>query len=173
MLKGALVAILKEPFRKRRSLDIEDESVASFFRRRFGGGIATNLVGAVLHGIFAGDVERLSIKSVFPSLWRKEGQRGSVVRGFMRCGEPLTTPDQELVDGVGEEAKELKKRMKGVSVLSFKGGIEVLVKSLERELEEREMVTIKRREEVRGVGYDFVHMKVLNFPSHDAAVLVY
>ncbi|CCX33660.1 Similar to Protoporphyrinogen oxidase; acc. no. Q10062 [Pyronema omphalodes CBS 100304] len=160
VLKGALVAILKEPFRKRRSLDIEDESVASFFRRRFGGGIATNLVGAVLHGIFAGDVERLSIKSVFPSLWRKEGQRGSVVRGFMRCGEPLTTPDQELVDGVGEEAKELKKRMKGVSVLSFKGGIEVLVKSLERELEEREMVTIKRREEVRGVGYDFVHMKV-------------
>jgi oxygen-dependent protoporphyrinogen oxidase len=45
-----------------------DESVASFFRRRFGPATVDLIAQPLLGGIHAGDVERLSLKSVAPRL---------------------------------------------------------------------------------------------------------
>lgn len=53
-------AIMREPFVKRTSL--EDESIYSFFSRRFNKDIANNLVSAMVHGIYAGNIHQLSIK---------------------------------------------------------------------------------------------------------------
>jgi protoporphyrinogen/coproporphyrinogen III oxidase len=59
-----------------------DESIASFVRRRFGEEAVDYLAEPLLAGIHAGDVERLSMKALFPRLLEVERTHGSVIRGF-------------------------------------------------------------------------------------------
>ena len=60
----------------------EDESIASFVRRRFGEEAVDYLAEPLLAGIHAGDVERLSARALFPRLLEVERTHGSVIRGF-------------------------------------------------------------------------------------------
>jgi oxygen-dependent protoporphyrinogen oxidase len=62
----------------------EDESIAAFVRRKFGAELLDRLVGPMVSGIYAGDPERLSLRSAFPSLHQWEEQFGSVIRGMMK-----------------------------------------------------------------------------------------
>jgi len=57
-----------------------DESVASFFRRRFGEETVGLVAEPLLAGIHAGDVEALSVASLFPRLVEAEQQPGKVLR---------------------------------------------------------------------------------------------
>lgn len=59
----------------------EDESVGSFFRRRFGQELVTYLAEPLLGGIHVGDVERLSMRALIPRLLEAEQRCGSVIRG--------------------------------------------------------------------------------------------
>lgn len=68
----------------RRPADLEDESVASFFSRRFGEGVARAAAGAFVSGVYAGDPEALSMRSAFPKVWDAEERFGSVLRGAFR-----------------------------------------------------------------------------------------
>jgi oxygen-dependent protoporphyrinogen oxidase len=63
----------------------EDESVATFVRRKFGGEILERIVAPMVSGIYAGDPEWLSVSAAFPSLRRYELERGSVLRGALRA----------------------------------------------------------------------------------------
>ncbi len=63
-------------------LTVDDESIASFVRRRFGQEAVDYLAEPLLAGIHAGDVERLSTKALFPRLLDVERTHGSVIRGF-------------------------------------------------------------------------------------------
>jgi len=76
--------LLKEPFVAPRPASLEDESVHSFFARRFGEEAALYGAGPMVSGVYAGDPHTLSIRSAFPRLWEAEGRAGSVVRGFLR-----------------------------------------------------------------------------------------
>jgi oxygen-dependent protoporphyrinogen oxidase len=60
----------------------EDESIASFVRRRFGEEAAEYLAEPLLAGIHAGDAERLSVRALFPRLLEAERQSGSVLKAF-------------------------------------------------------------------------------------------
>jgi oxygen-dependent protoporphyrinogen oxidase len=60
----------------------EDESVASFFRRRFGGVTVSLIAEPLLGGIHAGDVEALSMRSLFPRFVDAETSRGSILHAF-------------------------------------------------------------------------------------------
>jgi len=60
----------------------EDESIASFVRRRFGQEAVDYLADPLLAGIHAGDAERLSVRSLFPRLLDAERQSGSVLKAF-------------------------------------------------------------------------------------------
>ena len=51
-------------------------------RRRFGEEAVDYLAEPLLAGIHAGDVERLSIRALFPRLVEAERQSGSVIRAF-------------------------------------------------------------------------------------------
>ena len=85
----------------------EDESIASFARRRFGQEAVDYLAEPLLAGIHAGDVDRLSVRALFPRLVDAEQQRGSVIRA-MRALHVKPSPQgafvslpggtQELVD---------------------------------------------------------------------------
>lgn len=60
----------------------DDESVASFTRRRFGAEAVDYIAEPLLAGIHAGDVDRLSVAALFPRLLDVERTHGSVIRGF-------------------------------------------------------------------------------------------
>ena len=84
--KGKL-RLLKEPFVAPRPASLEDESVHSFFARRFGEEAALYGAGPMVSGVYAGDPRSLSMRSAFPRLWEAEGAAGSVIRGLLRRKE--------------------------------------------------------------------------------------
>ena len=63
------------------------ETVAHFFRRRFGSEILDYAVNPFMAGIYAGDPEKLLINKTFPQLAALEQQHGSVLRGLMKAGK--------------------------------------------------------------------------------------
>jgi protoporphyrinogen/coproporphyrinogen III oxidase len=60
-----------------------DESVAAFTRRKFSRELLDKLVGPFVSGIYAGDPEKLSLRSAFPQLYEAEKSAGSVMRGLL------------------------------------------------------------------------------------------
>ena len=78
--KARMAAKLVVPPRR----DDADESIASFVRRRFGTEAVTYIAEPLLAGIHAGDVERLSMRALFPRLVDAEATSGSVMRSLGR-----------------------------------------------------------------------------------------
>ena len=66
--------------------DDADESIAAFVRRRFGSEAITYIAEPLLAGIHAGDVERLSMRALFPRLPKPRQASGSVMRALGRRG---------------------------------------------------------------------------------------
>lgn len=60
-----------------------DESLASFFRRRFGAQAFDRVLEPLMAGIYAGDAEQMSLKATFPRFLELEQQYGSIIRGMM------------------------------------------------------------------------------------------
>jgi oxygen-dependent protoporphyrinogen oxidase len=59
----------------------EDETLGSLLRRRLGDEVTELAVGPLLAGLFAGDVDRLSVRATFPELEAWERSQGSLIRG--------------------------------------------------------------------------------------------
>jgi oxygen-dependent protoporphyrinogen oxidase len=94
-----------------------DESVADFVRRKFTPELLDRLIGPFVSGIYAGDPERLSIRSAFPRLYEAERAAGSIVRGMFRRTQPSNRDSER----------------RG-SLLSFRDGNETLVRALAAKL---------------------------------------
>lgn len=124
-LSGKL-RLLKEPFVRGRPADLEDESVASFFRRRFGEEAARYGAGPMVSGVYAGDPDALSMRSAFPRLWDAEGAAGSVVRGFLRKRK---TGESEPRRGGAGAAPRHRAR-----TLTFDTGLYTLIETLQSAL---------------------------------------
>jgi oxygen-dependent protoporphyrinogen oxidase len=77
--------LLTEPLRLSRPPD-DDESIASFTRRKFGESLLENLVGPFVSGIYAGDPELLSLRAAFPQIHKWEEGSGSLLRGMIKHG---------------------------------------------------------------------------------------
>jgi oxygen-dependent protoporphyrinogen oxidase len=60
-----------------------DESLASFFRRRFGREAFERVMEPLMAGIYAGDAEQMSLRATFPRFYELEQRHGSVIRGMM------------------------------------------------------------------------------------------
>lgn len=74
-----------EPFLpgRRYSGDGDDESAADFIRRRFGQEALDYIAEPLLAGIYGGDAQALSARSVLPRLVYLEQKYGSVTRGIL------------------------------------------------------------------------------------------
>jgi len=117
----------------------DDESVDGFLSRRFGQKVARVLGSAMVHGIWAADSRELSVRTSFPSLLEVEERGwGGVIRGILR-GLPRTVAEAE---GERYEVGELLHRLKGVSVFSFRDGMESLPKRLLGKLRENPNVRV-------------------------------
>lgn len=76
-----------------------DESIASFFRRRFGAATVERVAQPLLGGIHAGDVEQLSVSSLFPAL-REAESRGGLLRHLGRRSQAPGGLFNSLVGGM-------------------------------------------------------------------------
>ncbi len=113
----AKLKLLREPFVKEKSP--ENESVAEFFRRRFGQEVLDYAVDPFVSGIFAGNPEELSVKSAFPSLFKMEADYGSILKASV----------------FGKKEKPGKFVPKGISrTVSFKNGMQTLTDKLAENL---------------------------------------
>jgi oxygen-dependent protoporphyrinogen oxidase len=84
-------ALLRDIFGKSIPPDA-DESVAAFVRRKFSPQLLDRLVGPFVSGIYAGDPERLSVRSAFPQLYEAEKAARSIVRGMLRLAKSKKGP---------------------------------------------------------------------------------
>ncbi|KAG0638328.1 hypothetical protein HOY80DRAFT_968124 [Tuber brumale] len=153
VMKGILTGILAEPFRKRRPADLTDESVGSFISRRFNKALANNLVSAGLHGIYAGDIDQLSAKSLFPRFWMAEEHHGSLIKSALSNEITETEDDQTTRAELHDDNVGICSRMEGTSVYSFRNGIETLCLALARDLEKSPNVTIKLGAKLGNIDY--------------------
>lgn len=96
---------------RRRARD--DESVAAFFRRRFGAAAVDLIAQPLLGGIHAGDIERLSIASLFPRLVEAERTHGRVWGAFRHARSPSgAAPFRSLRGGMGSLIAALEDRLR-------------------------------------------------------------
>ncbi|KAF9908657.1 oxygen-dependent protoporphyrinogen oxidase [Lobosporangium transversale] len=149
-LSGALTHPLLAPKLVRAGLDLvkgsskeDDESIESFVTRRFGKGMSDDLISAMVHGIYAGDVSKLSVRSTFGMLYHLEKEYGSVILGLLMGKGSVETPwDQLLKERILKGMPELKTFDENVSIYSFKDGLETLSKALEKDLRDSGRISI-------------------------------
>ena len=92
---GAKLSLAREAFIPPAQSN-EDESIASFVRRRAGPELLDAIVAPLVSGIYAGDPERLSMRSTFPRTAEFERLHGSVIRGFLARSGGFTVAARSL-----------------------------------------------------------------------------
>ncbi len=98
-----------------------DQSLGGFFRRRLGDEVVENLIEPLLSGIYAGDIDRLSLMSTFPQFYQVEQKYRSLIMGMKK-----TTPSVPK--------KDISAKNQGI-FLTLKGGLQSLIKAIEEKLE--------------------------------------
>jgi oxygen-dependent protoporphyrinogen oxidase len=66
---------------KRKRRGDADESLGALLRRRFGDEVTDRAIAPLLAGLYAGDVDQLSVQATFPELQEWESAQGSLLRG--------------------------------------------------------------------------------------------
>ena len=107
-----------------------DESIASFVRRRFGDEAVRYIAEPLLAGIHAGDVDRLSMRALFPRFVEAEASSRSLIRSFRNSHAPRNADGAfrsfpgglgEIVDGlmhvVPKESVRLRSTVTGIEPL--------------------------------------------------------
>ena len=81
-LKGK-ARIFSEIFIPQKKND-DDESIAKFAKRRLGPEARDYLISPMVSGIFAGDPEKMSLKSSFPVIYNLEKEYGGLFKGLLK-----------------------------------------------------------------------------------------
>jgi len=127
--------------------DDGDESIGAFMTRRFGAEAAAYLAEPLLAGIHAGDVDRLSVGSLFPRFADAERTHGSLLRAFRPGHSPPSAsggPEPGVPGrsshvlqagegrgpGRGEQSWTARALNEGGAFRSLPGGLSELVRAL-------------------------------------------
>jgi protoporphyrinogen/coproporphyrinogen III oxidase len=89
MSVGARLRAMGEPLVPRQR-DERDVSVGSLARRRLGRGATEAIIAPLVGGLYAGDVDRLSVEATVPELARWEREDGSLRAGVRRAMRQVT-----------------------------------------------------------------------------------
>ncbi len=100
-----------------------DQSLGAFFRRRFGNELVENLIEPLLSGIYAGNIDDMSIMATFPNFYELEQEHRSLIKGLRE-----TKPEQPK-----QKIRKNERKKQGM-FFSFKNGLETLVEQLEETL---------------------------------------
>ncbi|KAK3687109.1 oxygen-dependent protoporphyrinogen oxidase [Vermiconidia calcicola] len=139
IFEGSVWGGLTEFFKDARESSVQDESVGSFFSRRIGKTVVDRIFSGIFHGIYAGDVWQLSVKSLFPTPWRDEAQAGSILGGMMKSraeGLEVTAREAAYLQTMKEFQWDplLKATLKDTVAFTFKDGLGTLNDGLARYL---------------------------------------
>ncbi|KHF42027.1 protoporphyrinogen oxidase [Halalkalibacter okhensis] len=100
----------------------EDISLGHFFRLRLGNEVVDNLIEPLLSGIYAGNLDKLSLKATFPQFLQVEQKHGSLIRGMK--GAKGKQPNSQSEAG----------KSKGM-FLSFRRGLQSFIDAIEAKLD--------------------------------------
>ncbi|KAK9235944.1 hypothetical protein V1525DRAFT_408515 [Lipomyces kononenkoae] len=142
LFRGLLSEVLHEPFRRNKPkqvVEANDESIGSFMTRRFGPRITERLISAAIHGIYAGDINQLSVKSLLEGPWKREKTWGSIVPLWKRrksprindSENPYAQRHEEDLKELLEHNKDLMDSLHDASIVSFRNGMQSLVDRLQ------------------------------------------
>lgn len=110
--------------------DFDDLSVGEFFRKRLGDEMVDHLIGPLLSGIYAGDIDQLSLEAALPQFINIEKRYGSLILGLRETmpkrgkseGQfaTLTTGLNAVIDALADALdSEAVSIMTGVEAESF------------------------------------------------------
>lgn len=129
--------------------NVEDESVDAFFTRRFGPDFARIFASALVHGIYATDSRKLSLRAAYPMLWHAEAYGGgSVVWGAVKPKPKRPVNESSSYELGGS----LPRLMKDAAVYSFKDGISTLPNALVEALKLRGNIEIKKGDPIYSIN---------------------
>lgn len=164
--RGITSKILLEHFVKTRDADVTDESVGHFFARRLGKNMVDRVLSGVVHGIYAGDVYRLSMKSLFPGIFRLEKESGSLAAGFLQSfseGPKIPLREANFAEIMRQPYpfnKDFKRNFRKASVFTFRHGVQQLVDRLVEHLRARHNVTFVTNTPVKSIDMDEGRVKI-------------
>ena len=104
--------------------DADDESVGAFTTRRFGEAFTRRIAQPLLGGIHAGDVDRLSLRALFPPLADADAAGGSVLAALAaRAGAPDGDGAfRGLRGGMGQLLAALARALPGAAMRDTRAG---------------------------------------------------
>jgi protoporphyrinogen/coproporphyrinogen III oxidase len=109
----------------------DDRSVGSFFRHRLGSEVVDRIIEPLLSGIYAGDIDQMSLMSTFPQYAEMEKKYRSMILGMKSMRPPKAKSDKP----------------KG-AFLTLKNGLQAMVEELEAQLQE---VRVIKEEQLKRV----------------------
>ncbi|WP_053365494.1 protoporphyrinogen oxidase [Bacillus sp. FJAT-27245] len=101
----------------------KDQALGHFFRRRLGNEVVENLIEPLLSGIYAGDIDKMSLMSTFPQFYQVEQKYRSLILGMKK-----TTPSAARQPAAPAKSK-------GGGFLTFRTGLQSFVDAIESKLE--------------------------------------
>lgn len=116
-----------------KMLDEEDQSVGMFFRQRLGDEVVENIIEPLLSGIYAGNIDQMSLMSTFPQFAKMGKEHRSLILG-MKASRPK---------------KQANKKPLGI-FLTLKSGLSSLVEALEAQLTG---ITIRKSTSVQNIEH--------------------
>ena len=111
----AKLRLLKEPFIGKTDPG-QDISIADFVRHRLGAEFLDNAIDPFISGIYAGDPEKLSVRTALPRLYALEEKYGSLIKG--------------AISGAKDRKKNPEKSKQSAQQFSFKEGMQTLPNAL-------------------------------------------
>lgn len=116
-----------------RSNHVGDQSLGKFIRRRFGDELVENTIEPLLSGIYAGDIDEMSLLATFPDFFEAEQSYKSVITGLQKTRKK---PTRQTGKATGQ-------------FYSFKNGLETFVNELKKALTTIDVSLNKSVTEVR------------------------
>jgi protoporphyrinogen oxidase len=175
IFEGVPGSLLAETWTKQRPQNTADESVGDFLRRRFGMAVADNLASALFHGIYAGDIYKLSARTCLPKLWYLEGRdpegNSAILEAvdlMFKRQKMVSLQDHRFVrevpgvlglhmGGSPSQHFALSLRLPKTSMYSFSGGLGVLVARLKKALAKHKNVEIRTNTELSSLRLSMKH----------------
>jgi len=122
----AKLRVLGEPLIARRD-SADEESIASFVRRRLGPEVLNYAVDPFISGIFAGDPEQLSMAHAFPRVAALEREHGSISKGLMANRRAAKLARQQAATSTDVVAQQSPPAAR---LISFVDGMQTLTDAL-------------------------------------------
>ncbi|MCZ6555842.1 MAG: protoporphyrinogen oxidase, partial [Candidatus Dadabacteria bacterium] len=145
--------------------EVDDESLASFVRRRFGNEALERIAQPMIGGVYTADPEKLSLRATMPQFLELEEKYGSVIKG-------MSYNEKENEGDIGARYSHF---------LSFKNGMKTLINTIQSKLPEN---SVSLGEIVKGItpsdrGWNVLTQKrttdasaiIITTPSYHAASL--